>query len=91
MQRQRQADGEVVGTASLSVDGEQVAELRTNSIFNLMISWSGLDVGFDRGTTVGAYASPFTFTGKLRKVTVDLGDDQDLDHGAAGRAEMARE
>jgi arylsulfatase len=56
-----------------------------------MISWSGLDVGFDRGTTVGNYTSPFTFNGKLRRVTVDLKDDQELDHDGAGRAEMARE
>ena len=56
-----------------------------------MISWSGLDIGFDRGTTVGNYASPFTFSGKLHKVTVDLSDDQELDHDGVGRAEMARE
>ena len=62
-----------------------------NSIFTLMISWSGLDIGFDRGTTVGNYASPFTFSGKLHKVTVDLSDDQELDHDGVGRAEMARE
>ena len=40
---------------------------------------------------MGNYASPFTFSGKLHKVTVDLGDDQELDHDGAGRAEMARE
>lgn len=91
MQRQPQDDNSVVGRASLWVDGIEVAQLHTDSIFNLMISWSGLDIGFDRGTTVGDYASPFAFTGKLRKVTVDLGDDQELDHDGVGRAEMARE
>ena len=91
MQRKPKEDNSVVGRASLWVDGIEVAQLHTDSIFNLMISWSGLDIGFDRGTTVGDYASPFAFTGKLRKVTVDLGDDQELDHDGVGRAEMARE
>ncbi|MEC8349118.1 MAG: arylsulfatase [Pseudomonadota bacterium] len=91
MQRQPQDDNTVTGRASLRVDDVEVAELSTNSIFTLMISWSGLDIGFDRGTTVGNYASPFTFSGKLHKVTVDLSDDQELDHDGVGRAEMARE
>ena len=91
MQRQPQDDNTVIGRASLRVDDVEVAELSTNSIFTLMISWSGLDIGFDRGTTVGNYASPFTFSGKLHKVTVDLSDDQELDHDGVGRAEMARE
>ena len=62
-----------------------------------MISWSGLDIGFDRGTTVadydrsGRFVGPFEFTGALRKVTVDLDGDQDVDHDAAGRAELGRE
>ena len=91
MQRQPQDDNSVIGRASLRVDDVEVAELSTNSIFTLMISWSGLDIGFDRGTTVGNYSSPFTFSGKLHKVTVDLSDDQELDHDGVGRAEMARE
>ena len=91
MQRQPQDDNSVIGRASLRVDDVEVAELSTTSIFTLMISWSGLDIGFDRGTTVGNYASPFTFSGKLHKVTVDLSDDQELDHDGVGRAEMARE
>ena len=91
MQREPQDDNSVIGRASLRVDDVEVAELSTNSIFTLMVSWSGLDIGFDRGTTVGNYASPFTFSGRLHKVTVDLSDDQELDHAGVGRAEMARE
>ncbi len=56
-----------------------------------MISWSGLDIGLDRGTTVTDYASPFEFTGHLVKVEVLLHPDQDLDHDAAGQVVMARE
>ena len=91
MRRHRQNDDQVQGVATLWLNNEQVAELETDKIFHLMISWSGLDVGFDRGTTVGNYPSPFKFSGKLHKVTVDLEDDQELDHDGAGRVEMARE
>jgi arylsulfatase len=91
MRRSKNADNSVNGTATLVVDGKDVASMQTDFIFSLMISWSGLDVGFDRGTTVGDYASPFSFTGTLLKVTVDLDDDQDLDHEAVGHIEMAKE
>jgi len=91
MRRSKSIDGSVNGTAALLVDDKKVASMQTDFIFALMISWSGLDVGFDRGTTVGNYASPFNFTGTLIKVTVDLDDDQDLDHEAVGHIEMAKE
>mgnify|MGYP006187531809 CR=1 FL=1 len=57
----------------------------------------GLDVGFDRGTTVSDYDSaarhtgPFVFTGTLAKVTIDLANDQVVDHEAAGQTELGRE
>ncbi len=73
------------------IDGEPAGEMTTRSIFIILISWSGLDIGLDRGTTVGDYEAPFRFTGRLDRVTVDLADDQDLDHQAAGAATLARE
>lgn len=79
------------GTGSLSIDGQAVAEMTTPNIFALMISWSGLDIGLDRGSPVSAYATPFEFSGRLLRVDVDLAPDQDVDHDGAGRAEMARE
>ncbi|MEM8925920.1 MAG: arylsulfatase [Actinomycetota bacterium] len=85
------------GTGTLLIDGEPAGSMTTEQIFWLMISWSGLDVGFDRGTTVadydrsGRHLGPFAFTGSLVKVEVDLAVDQQVDHDAAGRAEMARE
>lgn len=85
------------GTGTLLVDGVEVGRMETDHIFWLMISWSGLDIGLDRGTTVadydhtGHHVGPFEFTGRLREVTVDLDDDQDVDHDAAGTTEMARE
>ncbi len=56
-----------------------------------MISWSGLDIGLDRGTAVSNYEAPYCFTGGLVKVTIDLADDQLLDGHGMGRAEMMRE
>ncbi len=85
------------GTGTLLIDGEPAGELHTDRIFWLMISWSGLDVGFDRGTTVsdydgsGRHVGPFAFTGTLIKVVVDLEPDQEVDHEATGQAELGRE
>jgi arylsulfatase len=85
------------GTGTLLIDGEPAGEFETEQIFWLMVSWSGLDVGFDRGTTVGDYdrsgrfVGPFAFTGTLTKVTVDLDDDQTLDQSAHAGNEIARD
>lgn len=79
------------GTGVLLIDGESVGEMKTKDMFRTLISWSGLDIGLDRGSPVSEYAAPFAFTGTLKKVTVTIGDDQALDGDAAGRAEMARQ
>ncbi len=85
------------GVGTLLIDDEPAGRMETERIFWLLISWSGLDIGLDRGTTVadydgtGRHLGPFRFTGRLRKVTVDLEPDQDLDQDAAGAAELARE
>jgi arylsulfatase len=85
------------GVGTLLIDGHPAGVLETDRIFWLMISWSGLDIGLDRGTTVtdyegsGRYVGPFRFNGQITKVTVDLDTDQDLDHDAAGSVELARE
>jgi hypothetical protein len=42
------------------------------------ISWTGLDIGRDRGSPVSHYEAPFEFTGGLIKVTVTMDDDQML-------------
>ncbi|MBJ81510.1 MAG: arylsulfatase [Acidimicrobiaceae bacterium] len=79
------------GLGQLVIDGEVVATQETDNIFFLMISWSGLDIGLDRGTAVSNYEAPNCFTGDLVKVTIDLADDQLLDGHGLGRAEMMRE
>ncbi|MGI9601283.1 MAG: arylsulfatase [Acidimicrobiales bacterium] len=86
----RSAEG--MGAGELLVDDEPVGQMvPTADRFFVTISWSGLDVGLDRSSPVGDYLSPFAFTGDLRRVIVDLGDDQALDHDAVGRAELGRE
>jgi arylsulfatase len=77
--------------ATLLIDGEAAGGLTTQLGFISFISWSGLDIGRDRGSPVSHYEAPFSFTGKLRKVTFILDDDQALDTKAAATAVLARE
>ena len=75
----------------LMIDGAPAGELTTPLGFYNFISWSGLDIGLDRGSPVADYAAPFSFTGLLKKVTVTMDDDQNLDGQGVGDAEMARQ
>jgi len=75
----------------LLIDGQLAGEITTPLGFFTLISWSGLDIGLDRGSPVADYAAPFAFTGLLKKVTVTMDDDQTLDGDAVGEAEMARQ
>ncbi len=87
--RMRRKDGR--NFATLLIDGEPVGGFDTQNGFVSFISWSGLDIGRDRSSPVSHYAAPFAFTGKLRKVTVLMDDDQVLDAKAAADAALARE
>jgi hypothetical protein len=78
-------------TATLLIDGEAVGRFETTVGFVAFISWSGLDIGRDRNSPVSHYAAPFAFTGKLRKVTMIMDDDQALDAEAAATATLATE
>lgn len=79
------------GTLTMFIDDVIVGEMTTENIFWILISWSGLDIGLDRGTPVSFYESPFIFTGNLIKVVVDLSADQVLDFNGSSRATMARD
>ena len=83
--------GRAPGRGTLSIDGEPCGSFETDRIFVVTISWSGLDVGRDRSSPVGAYEAPNAFTGRLRRVVFDLDDDQVLDHQKVAEAESARE
>ena len=78
-------------TFTLTIDGEPAGEGLATHGFVTLISWSGLDIGLDRGSPVADYPAPFTFTGELNKVTVTMDDDQALDGEAVAEAEMARQ
>ena len=78
-------------TATLLIDGEPCGRFETKVGFVAFISWSGLDIGRDRNSPVSHYEAPFTFTGKLRKVTMTMDDDQVLDAEAAATATLATE
>jgi arylsulfatase len=72
---------------TLLIDDIPAGCIQSQLAFLNFVSWNGLDVGRDRGSPVSHYESPFTFTGKLFKVTVTMDDDQDR----VGRAQFARE
>jgi len=87
------AEGSRTGVSvyTLLIDGEPAGSKQTQLAFHNLISWSGLDIGRDRGSPVSHYAAPFEFTGKLLRVTVAMQNDQRLDGDHVGRAEMARQ
>ncbi|WP_316172027.1 arylsulfatase [Bradyrhizobium sp. SZCCHNRI1058] len=76
---------------TLLIDGEEAGALTTQLAFHTLISWSGLDIGHDRGSPVSDYAAPFAFTGRLSHVTVTMQDEQSLDGEGVANAEMARQ
>ncbi|MFN0185592.1 MAG: arylsulfatase [Aquabacterium sp.] len=79
-------------TATLLHGDEPVGSLTARVGFNSMISWSGLDIGLDRGSPVGHYEAPNRLRGvKLYKVTVALDAPEPLDGDAIGQAEMGRQ
>ncbi|MGD9885792.1 MAG: arylsulfatase [Reyranella sp.] len=87
--RMRRNQGRNVAT--LLIDGEAVGGFDTEHGFVSFISWSGLDIGRDRNSPVSHYEAPFAFTGTLRKVTVLMDDDQEIDAEKAAAAVLARE
>jgi arylsulfatase len=77
--------------AKLLIDGNACGALDCKFGFFTLISWSGLDIGCDRGSPVSHYAAPFSFTGRLRKVVITMNPEQALDGEAVARSEMARQ
>jgi arylsulfatase len=85
--------GRLQGTAVLTIDGAPVGEAKIGRTIPARYSFSGgLDCGQDCGAPVSeAYASPFSFTGTIRKVVVTLAPDDAPDPTADARAALGRE
>lgn len=79
----------IIGT--LTIDGEDAGTAAFAFGFVNFVSWSGLDIGINRGSPVSHYAAPFSFTGTMRKVTVTIEPDQVMDQEAAAQVALARE
>ncbi len=63
------------GTGVLKVDGKEVARQKMDRTIPLILQWDeNFDVGADTGTPVcdKDYQCPFTFTGKLNKLTLTI-------------------
>ena len=76
---------------TLLIDGEPAGSLQTQLGFHTLISWSGLDIGRDRGSPVSHYAAPFEFEGGCCASPSTMHNDQKLDGEAVGNAQMARQ
>jgi arylsulfatase len=74
---------------ALLVDGFVVADGTIPRLCRDRLGCSGLDVGCDRGLTVGGYPAPDRFSGRLRPIVVDGAADQVVDLGGALAVETA--
>ncbi|HZF41629.1 MAG TPA: hypothetical protein VE715_22610 [Blastocatellia bacterium] len=66
------------GEARLFVNDKEVAKGRIEKTIPYLFSMSGetFDVGEDTGAPVGPYEHEFPFTGKIKKVQIDLRSEQ---------------
>ena len=84
--------GQHRGRGTLSVDGAAVGEGELSATWPFMAAQAGLHCGRDDGSPVSEqYEPPFTFTGRLHRVVVELADDQQRDVEAERRAVLAED
>jgi arylsulfatase len=65
------------GTGTLTINGMQVAQRALPNTLPFTVAWDEtFDVGLDTGTSVDDrdYTSPNPFTGRIVRLTIDLGD-----------------
>jgi arylsulfatase len=63
----------------LLVDGVTAGTGTIPTLARARVGYTGVDIGCDRGLTVGGYPSPAAFSGQLRCIEIEAGDDQWLD------------
>ncbi len=82
------------GDVTLFIDGKQAGQIndvKTGAMYSAMTGY-GLVIGRNTGTEVcSAYDPPFAFTGQIDRVTIDLTDNEGVDHEAAIRIAMAQD
>lgn len=81
----------VPGRGELYVDGTLVAATEFPHTTPLFFEIEGLSCGYDYGAPAADYAPPFTFTGTLHKVTVDLSGELVADDAATLRRLLAQQ
>ena len=75
-----QKTGSLKGLGTLICDGVEVASLEMNGTWPLLPNATGIHCGRDDGSPVSeSYFCPNTFSGVLKKVLIEVGDDQELD------------
>jgi arylsulfatase len=67
------------GTVTLYVDGAAVGVGSIPALARARTGYTGVDVGCDRGLTVGGYDAPARFTGRLSRIEIEAADDQVVD------------
>ena len=87
----RRGEG-TAGSAAILVGGSEVGHASL-ALFVRMFSSVGPSIGFDHGSAVSSrYDGPFSFTGMLHEVVVQVSPDHRLDLGpVAARSEMSRQ
>jgi arylsulfatase len=73
------------GNITMSANGKTISEGRLERTVPIQLSiFEGIDIGMDNGSPVDyTYTLPFTFTGKIDKVTIELKEAAEGDKKAA--------
>jgi hypothetical protein len=80
------------GRAQLYIDGELVGNTEFPTTVPILFGIEGLSCGYDFGEAVShAYHSPFTFTGKIHQVTMDLSGELIVDEESKVKQLMAQQ
>jgi hypothetical protein len=71
------------GDVALLIDGQVAGTGEIPALARARTGYTGVDVGCDRGVTVGGYQAPARFTGDLLTIEIEADDDQRLDEPMA--------